>query len=108
MLNRALFYRYLTNFNLYYVYPIEDFVEEEITVQTCKFKEKMCDNYEEELLKREYRLEQFGGKIEMLSEYYKFHRDVPKLFELNVFKILGKYYDRLRHYDYKKIKMVLK
>jgi hypothetical protein len=44
----------------------------------------------------------------MLSEYYKFHRDVPRLFELDVFKILGKYYDRLRHFDYKKIKMVLK
>ncbi len=45
MLNRALYDRYLTNFNLYYVYPIEDFIEEEITVQTCKFKEQMCDNY---------------------------------------------------------------
>ena len=44
----------------------------------------------------------------MLSEYYKFHRDIPKIFEKSVFKILAKYHDRLRHYDYKKIKFLLK
>lgn len=44
----------------------------------------------------------------MLSEYYKFHRDIPKIFEKSVFRILGKHYDKLRHFDYKKIKCVLK
>ncbi len=68
----------------------------------------MCDIDDEELLKRDYAAHEYPGKIEMLSEYYKFHRDIPKIFEKSVFRILGKYFDRLRHYDYKKIKCVLK
>ncbi len=54
MLNRALYDRYLANVNLYYTDSIDDFIQEEITPDTCRFREQMCDYYDEELLKREY------------------------------------------------------
>lgn len=44
----------------------------------------------------------------MLSEYYKFHKDIPRVIETSIEKILGKYYDRKRQYDYKCIKKILK
>jgi hypothetical protein len=44
----------------------------------------------------------------MLTEYYKFHSDIPRVVELGIEKILGKYYDKKREYDYKKIKRLLK
>jgi hypothetical protein len=44
----------------------------------------------------------------MLTEYYKFHSDVPRVIEPRIEKILGKYYDKKREIDYKKIKRVLK
>ena len=44
----------------------------------------------------------------MLTEYYKFHNDVPRVVELGVEKIMGRYYDKRRGIDYKKIKKVLK
>jgi hypothetical protein len=44
----------------------------------------------------------------MLSEYYKFHRDLPVWNERNVEGTMGKYYNRLKDVDYKKIKSVLK
>jgi len=44
----------------------------------------------------------------MLTEYYKFHSDVPRVVELSIEKILGKYYDKKREHDYKKIKRILK
>ncbi len=38
MLNRALYDRYLSNINLYYTDAIDQFIEEEITPETCKFR----------------------------------------------------------------------
>jgi hypothetical protein len=53
------------------------------------------DNLEENM-KRWYRYEEFDGKIKMLSEYYKFHKDIPHVVERNIEKVLAKYYDRKR------------
>lgn len=44
----------------------------------------------------------------MLSEYYKFHRNVPKIFDIGVEDTLNKYYNKYRHLDYKNMKHVLK
>ena len=44
----------------------------------------------------------------MLSEYYKFHKDIPRIIESSIEKILGKFYDRKREFDYKRIKRILK
>lgn len=63
---------------------------------------------EEEKLRRWYRGEEFGGKIEMLSEYYKFHRDLPLWNDRAVEGIMGRYYNKVKDVDYKRIKQVLK
>ena len=57
-------------------------------------------------MRREYRVSEFDGKISMLTEYYKFHNDVPRVVELGVEKIMGRYYDKRRGIDYRKIKRV--
>ncbi len=62
----------------------------------------------DENMKREYRRDEYTGKINMLSEYYKFHKDIPHIVERGIEKILAKYYDRRREYDYKCIKKQLK
>lgn len=59
-------------------------------------------------MKREYKNDQFEAKTKMLSEYYKFHKDIPHVVEKGIQKILAKYYDRRREFDYKCIKKKLK
>jgi hypothetical protein len=44
----------------------------------------------------------------MLTEYYKFHAEVPRVVEAGIEKILGRYHDKKREHDYKRIKRVLK
>lgn len=44
----------------------------------------------------------------MLSQYYKFHRDLPTWNDRHVAGIMGKYYGRVKDVDYKKIKSILK
>jgi hypothetical protein len=47
-------------------------------------------------MKRWYKHTEFDGKIRMLSDYYKFHKDIPHVIEYKIEKILAKYYDRKR------------
>ena len=44
----------------------------------------------------------------MLSEYYKFHRDLPTWNDRHIEGTMGRYYSRVKDVDYKKIKQVLK
>lgn len=44
----------------------------------------------------------------MLSEYYKFHRNLPVWNDRQVEEIMGRYYNKVKDVDYKKIKDVLK
>jgi len=59
-------------------------------------------------MRREYATTEFKGKMAMLTEYYKFHSDVPRVIELGVEKIMGRYYDKKRENDYRIVKKVLK
>ena len=44
----------------------------------------------------------------MLSEYYKFHNDVPRLFMYSVAEIIHNYYDKKRRLNYIKVTKMLK
>ena len=44
----------------------------------------------------------------MLTEYYKFHRDIARLFMLPQTKTLNKFHDKKRHIEYLKITKMLK
>lgn len=66
------------------------------------------DDEREEFMKRQYAATEYNGKITMLTEYYKFHSDVPRVIELGVEKIMNRYYDKKRENDYRKVKKVLK
>jgi hypothetical protein len=44
-----------------------------------QYRECQVIDEEDEFLKREYMSEEYGGKITMLAEYYKFHVDLPRV-----------------------------
>lgn len=63
---------------------------------------------EEECLKRVYSVEEYPNKIHMLSEYYKFHNEVPRLFMLSIAETLDNYIDERRQLEYVKVTNILK
>lgn len=87
---------------------LESPTNQEETEAGCMYREWLVLDDQDEFLKREYKIEEFGGKIAQLSEYYKFHNDIPRVVELGVEKIMSRYYDKKRECDYKRIKKVLK
>jgi hypothetical protein len=44
----------------------------------------------------------------MLSEYYKFHNEVPRLFMLSISETLDNYIDEKRQLEYVKVTNILK
>jgi hypothetical protein len=61
----------------------------------------------DEYLKRFYGLEEYDKKIKLLAEYYKFHRDIPRVFALPTCNILNKFHDKKRKIEYQRIKFLL-
>ena len=58
-------------------------------------------------MKRLYMRREFKDKIVVLSEYYKFHRDIPRLFFMPTSLTLSKYHDRKRRIEYMRITKML-
>ena len=48
----------------------------------------------DEFLKRFYNIDEFYLKVSMLSEYYKYHRDIARLFMMPTSEILSKFHDK--------------
>ena len=61
----------------------------------------------DEYLKRYYLRNEFNGKLNLLSEYYKFHSDIPRLFMQPIDLILNKYYDKKRKFEYHRISKLI-
>ena len=57
---------------------------------------------------RYYRLDEYGFKIGMLTEYYKYHQDIPRLFMMPTTNIINKYHDKKRRIEYIRITRLIK
>ena len=58
---------------------------------------------QEEYLKRDYLYKEYPYKINLLTEYYKFHQDIPRLFMLPTTNVLNNYHDKKRRIEYFRI-----
>lgn len=50
---------------------------------------------------------EYPGKIELLSEFYKFHSDIPRIFMLPIAEVIHNYYDKQRRINYIKVTRML-
>lgn len=101
-MNQALSAKHISHSNNHHILPIDILLklEDPTTAQEMQeyivYKELIFVDNVDENMKRVYRAEEYHGKCKMLSEYYKFHKDIPHVVERGIEKILAKYYDRRR------------
>ncbi|KAL4430454.1 hypothetical protein ABPG74_013304 [Tetrahymena malaccensis] len=62
---------------------------------------------EAEYLKRYYNISEYPKKSKLLTEYYKFHKDIPRLFMLPETYILNNFHDKKRRFDYYRIAQLI-
>ena len=79
-----------------------------MTKFTLKYHDIIVYDEMDEFLKRYYMLGEYNTKIAILTEYYKYHKDIPRLFIKPISDVMNRYHDKKRHHDYIKITKMLK
>lgn len=54
-----------------------------------------------------YLLKENKFKMNQLTDYYKFHKDIPRMFMPHLCKTIHKFHDKRRRLEYAKIKRQL-
>jgi len=108
MTNKALYSKYSSSQNYYYTKDINDILANAKVPSVIFFRDIEVFEECEEYLKRFYRGAEYDGKIKMLTEYYKYHQDIPRLFMFPIINTLNRYHDKKRRLDYLRITKMLR
>jgi hypothetical protein len=104
----TLYEKYSSSQNYYYTKDVNDICHDKITTNSILFKDILCMLDMDEFLKRYYRYDEYGMKIKLLIEYYKFHQDIPRLFMSPSSHTMNKYHDKKRKMEYNRITKYLR
>lgn len=108
MLNRALYLKYSNSYDHLLTKEIDDFIENKHKKGVISFKDNVLYEEEEEYMTEVFNENRIGKKIEFLTEYYKFHNEIPRIFIKEVCDIMNRYHDKKRKIDYYRIKKILR
>ena len=110
-LNSKLYEKYCSSQNFYYTKEIDNILCGVKSAGSIQYTEEVAYMTElerkEEMLKRYYKRGEYPKKIKLLSEYYKFHEDVPRLAMLPLSSLIHSYHDQKRRINYIKITKML-
>lgn len=107
-IHKALYTKFASSQNYYYTREINDILLGTRSQRLIKFNDFMTFDEECEYLKRFYQIEDYWLKLKVLTEYYKYHKDIARLFMLPIVKKLNKYHDKRRRVEYQKITKIIK
>ncbi|EAS07005.2 hypothetical protein TTHERM_00841310 (macronuclear) [Tetrahymena thermophila SB210] len=108
MISTALYSKYSASQNYYFTKDINDILANQRTSAVIQLKDIQTYDEIEEYLNRFYFLHEYDNKIKRLTEYYKFHRDIARLFMVPTTNILNKFHDKKRRIYYIQITRMLK
>lgn len=108
MINKALYVKFAASQNYYYSKDINEILSDSRNKIAITFKDQSTYDETEEYLKRFYYSKEIKGKLIILTEYYKFHKDVPRIFMYSIAKIMNFYHDKKRKIEYVRITKIIK
>ncbi|KRX03613.1 hypothetical protein PPERSA_04165 [Pseudocohnilembus persalinus] len=98
-----MYNKYSSSQNYYFTKDLNEILSNQRTKSVIKYKDQIQYDEEEEYLKRSYKLKEYPHKIKLLTEYYKFHQDIPRMFCLPETVILNNFHDKKRRIEYFRI-----
>lgn len=107
-INHKLYEKYSSSQNYYYMKDINAILANQRIPSVIKFRDLEDSMKKEEVLRRFYYYEEYDSKFQQLTEYYKFHKEIPRIFSKNEYDIYFDYHDRKRKVDFVKITNMLK
>lgn len=111
-MNKALYSKYSSSQNYYFTKDINDLLDAESTPATVFYRDLETILEQEEYIKRlrllwltrYYPKKELKAKKSALLEYYKYHKDIPRLFMNPVYGSINRFHDKRRRLEYARIK----
>ena len=95
-----LYLKYSSSQNYYFTRDVNSLIGGAQTVFTIQYQDEVFLMTKEESLRRTYKDTEYQSKIKYLTEYYKFHDDVPRFFQVSFAQIVYNFYDKKRRIKY--------
>jgi len=108
IVHKSLYNKYASSQNYYYTKELNDLLSDSRTPMSIRLKDFQCLDDADEYLKRYYKRSEYEPKVRLLTEYYKFHWDIPRLFMVPITEVINRYHDRKRRLQYIKVTKMLK
>lgn len=99
-INHRLYHIHASSQNYYFVKDVNQIVADERTPAAIKFKDLGQDQQSEELMKRFYKIKEYQPKLAKLCEYYKFHKEIPRMFAKESYDTFFDHHDKKRKVEY--------
>lgn len=99
-INHRLYHIHSSSQNYYYVKDVNQIMADDRTPASIKYKDLVQGMVSEELLKRMYRLKEYRTKMVGLCEYYKFHKEIPRIFAKSSYDTFFDHHDKKRKVEY--------
>lgn len=99
-LNHQLYRQYSSSQNYYYLKDVNAILADQRT-RTNICHHSLADQINSSgSLKRLYKAKEYRGKLEKLVDYYKFHKEIPRMFSESIYDLFFDYHDRKRKCEY--------
>jgi hypothetical protein len=79
-MHSRLYQKYSSSQNYYYTRDINAILTKKETVANINYIDTKEFDKKKEYLRRFYKASEHKGKITLLTEYYKYHREIPRCF----------------------------
>lgn len=106
-LHQNLYDKFSQSQNYYYTRDLNDLLQGSRTKFTIKFRDYQVFDEREEYLKRMYSRFEYPQKIKLLTEYYKFHQDIPRLFMQPLCNSINHMHDKKRRIEFYRIAKII-
>ena len=101
------YHKYSASQDYYYSNVINNILAEAQVSPVIRWMDVQTELDDDEYLKRYYEAHEYEHKVRLLSEYYKFHKDIPRFFAQPTCRRLNEYHEKKRKIDYHRIKQIL-
>ncbi|CAD8170273.1 unnamed protein product [Paramecium pentaurelia] len=107
-ITNSLYNKYAESQNYYFTKDINEIILDQPTKPNIVFKDLVLLDEDVEYMKKIYQPHSLENKMEVLTEFYKFHNDLPRwAVSSSIVNILNEYYNQKRKLEYYKIQKII-
>lgn len=99
-INHRLYERYSSSQNYYFLRDINFILGDDRCKAAITYKDLLQFGAVQEHIKKLYRIRDYKGKMLQLCEYYKFHKEIPRMFSKEIYDTFFDHHDKKRKVEY--------